>query len=371
MLSGAIFIIILEAEGISLSTIAIAKSGQLLTSMLLVLPSGTIADKYGGKYAIITACIFSIAYYYCLIEPTQKKVIGGEICNGVALAFYTGAFESWLFSLTPQKDALNLHTHLARSRELSYLGIVFGGLIGTFISSHIFLFSLIFMAISLIIFLMVKKREGNSRIQIQEKMKYFIPTFKSLLSERIGFFLLASSFLVGGSMQLIYQFWQPFFFKFPDLNGSKKSLGLIFIAFMLTQYFTSKLIRKYILKSKEQMIYLTGLCWAIASILLLNTLLTENFISSIVSFCLFFGITAVASNLLMAQLGEIVELRLQSTAISILDLLGKSLGAFLLFFGDRITTLSQYSFGWPLLIFVLCPLSFWSIVQRKNYVQLK
>lgn len=366
MLSGAIFIIILEAQGIPLSTISIAKGSQLLTSMLLVLPSGIIADKYGGKYAIITACVFSIAYYYFLIEPTHEKVIIGEICNGVALAFYTGAFESWLFSLTSQKDALNLHTHLARSRELSYLSIVFGGLIGTFISSHIFSSSLILMTGSLIIFLMVKKREENCQIQIQEKTKYFIPAFKSLVSKRIGFFLLASSFLVGGSMQLIYQFWQPFFFKFPDLDGSKQLLGLIFIAFMLTQYFTSKLIRKYVLKSTEQMIYLTGLCWAIASILLLNTILTENFISSIVSFCLFFGMTAAASNLLMAQLGEIVEVRLQSTAISLLDLLGKSLGSSLLFFGDGIVTLSQYSFGWPFLIVAFCPLSLWSIVQRKK-----
>ncbi|MFA6916568.1 MAG: MFS transporter [Parachlamydiales bacterium] len=366
MLSGAIFIIILEDQGITLSTISLAKGGQLLTSMLFVLPSGIIADKYGGKYAILTACIFSIFYYYFLIEPTHEKVIIGEICNGVALAFYTGAYESWLFSLISQKDALNLHTHLARSRELSYLAIVFGGLIGTFISGHIFSSSLILMAGSLIIFLMIKKREENNQIQIQEKTKYFISAFKNLVSKRIGFFLLTSSFLVGGSMQLIYQFWQPFFFKFPDLVDSKQSLGLIFIAFMLTQYFTSKLIRKYVLKSIEQMIYLTGLCWGIASILLLNTILTENFISSIVCFCLFFGMAAVASNLLMAQLGEIVEARLQATAISILDLLGKSLGSSLLIFGDGIVTLSQYSFGWPILIYIFCPLSLWSIVQRKK-----
>lgn len=366
MLSGAIFIIILEAQGILLSTISIAKGSQLLTSMLLVLPSGIIADKYGGKYAIITACIFSIAYYYFLIEPTHEKVIIGEICNGVALAFYTGAFESWLFSLTSQKDALNLHTHLARSRELSYVAIVFGGLIGTFISSDLFSFSLILMVVSLIVFLMIKKRDENCQIQLLEKNKYFIPAFKSLVSKRMGYFLLASSFLIGGSMQLIYQFWQPFFYKFPDVEGSTQSLGLIFIAFMLTQYFTSQLIRKYVLKSTEQMIYLTGLCWAAASLLLLNTVLTENYVSSIASFCLFFGMTAAASNLLMAQLGEIVEVRLQSTAISILDLLGKSLGSSLLFFGDGIVTLSQYSFGWPILIFVFCPLSLWSIVQRKK-----
>lgn len=366
MLSGAIFIIILEAQGIPLSTISIAKGGQLLASMLLVLPSGIIADKYGGKYAIIAACIFSIAYYYFLIEPTHERVIIGEICNGIALAFYTGAFESWLFSLTAQKDSLNLHTHLAQSRELSYLAIVFGGLIGTFVGGHIFSFSLILMAVSLTIFLTVKKREKNNQIQIQGKTKYFIPAFRCLASKRIGFFLLTSSFLIGGSMQLIYQFWQPFFFKFPGVNGSKQSLGLIFIAFMLTQYFTSKLIRKYVLKNTEQMIYLTGLCWIIASISLLNTVHTENYISSIASFCLFFGMTAAASNLLMAQLGEIVDARLQSTAISILDLLGKSLGSSLLFFGDGIVTLSQYNFGWPILIFVFCPLSIWSIVQRKK-----
>jgi len=366
MLSGAIFIILLEAQGIPLSTISTAKGCQLLASMLLVLPSGIIADKYGGKYAIITACIFSIAYYYFLLEPTHEKVIIGEICNGVALAFYTGAFESWLFSLVSQKNALHLHTHLAQSRELSYLAIVFGGLIGTYISGHVFSTSLILMVGSLLFFLIIKQREQNSEVQAQEKTKHFLQAFKSLVSKRIGFFLLASSFLIGGSMQLIYQFWQPFFFKFHEINGSKQSLGVIFIAFMLTQYFTSKLIRNYVLKNVEQMIYLTGLCWAIASILLLSTILAENYILSIVSFCLFFGMTAVASNLLMAQLGEMIEVRLQSTAISILDLLGKSLGVSLLFFGDGIVTLSQYSFGWPILIFVFCPLSVWSIVQRKK-----
>ena len=102
---------------------------------------------------------------------------------------------------------------------------------------------------SLIVFLMIKQREENCEIQAQEKTKYFLHAFKSLVSKRIGFFLLASSFLIGGSMQLIYQFWQPFFFKYPDIDGSKQSLGLIFIAFMLTQYITSKLIRKYVLKN--------------------------------------------------------------------------------------------------------------------------
>lgn len=368
MLSGAVFIIILEAQGIPLSTISVAKGGQLLTSMLLVLPSGIIADKFGGKYAVITACIFSIAYYYFLIEPSHEKVIIGEICNGVALAFYTGAFESWLFSLASQTDVLSLHTQLAQSRELSYLAIIIGGLVGTLMSTHIFLSSLTLMSGSLIIFLMVKKRK-ESCCQIQqteERTKYFLHSFKILVSKKIGIFLLASAFLIGGSMQLIYQFWQPFFFKFPDLEGSKQYLGLIFISFVLTQYFTSKLFRKYVLKNAQQMIYLTGMCWAIASVALLNTILTESFISSAISFCLFFGMMTVASNLLIAQLGEIVEIKLQSTAISILDLLGKSLGSSLLFFGEGIFTLPKYSFGWPILIFVLCPLSFWSIVQRKK-----
>lgn len=366
MLSGAIFIIILESKNISLSTISIAKASQLLVSMLLVLPSGVFADKYGGKNAVIVACIFSSAYYCFLIEPTYKKVIIGEMCNGAALAFYAGAFEAWLFSLCSQKDALNLHTHLARSRELSYLAIVCGGLVGTFVSSHLFSYSLILMVISLIIFFMVKKRGDDGQIQLNEKNKYFIPAFKSLVSKRMGLFLIATSFFLGGSMQLIYQFWQPFFYKFPDLDGSKQSLGLIFIAFMLTQYFTSKFIRKYFLKNTEQMIFLIGLCWAMAAMLLLNTILTQNYLFSIISFCLFFGMTTVASNLLMAQLGEVVEVRLQSTVISILDLLGKMLGSSLLFFGDGIVTLSKYNFGWPILIIIFCPLSFWSIIQRKK-----
>ena len=135
---------------------------------------------------------------------------------------------------------------------------------------------------------------------------------------------------------------------------------------MLTQYFTSKFIRTYILTNANQIIYLIGGCWAIASALILNTILTENFASSIVSFCLFFGMTAVVSNLLMIQLAELVEVRFQSTAISILDLLSKFLGSILLFFGDGFVTLPQYSFGWPILIVVLSVLSGWSIIQRKK-----
>ena len=231
MLSGAVFIIILQAQGIALSTISIAKGGQLFTSMIIALPSGIIADRYGGKYAIITACTFSIAYYYCLMYPTNEKVIIGEICNGIALAFYVGAFESWLFSLTSQKDTLDLHTHLAKSREYSYLAIVLGGLVGTFMSGYIFSLSLILMTSSLIIFLMIKKGENKYSSSNPKKTKYFISTFKLLISKRIGYFLLVASFL-GGSMQLIYQFWQPFFFKFPEINGSSQYFGLIFSAFM-------------------------------------------------------------------------------------------------------------------------------------------
>ncbi len=366
MLSGAIFVIVLENQGINLTTVSIAKGSQLLASMLLVLPSGIIADKYGGKYAIISACIFSMAYFYFLINPTHEKVIIGEICNGIALAFYTGAFESWLFSLVSQKDALNMHTHLAQSREISYLAIVLGGLVGTFISGHIFSSSMFIMGISLIIFLTIKKGEVKELNHSERNANFFISAFQCLTFKKFGIFLLISSFLIGGGMQLIFQFWQPFFYKFSILDGSKQSLGLIFIAFMLTQYFTSKFIRKYVLKRTEQMIYLTGICWALAAILLLNTISTSNIFSAITSFCLFFGMTAAASNLLMAQLAEVVEIKLQSTAISILDLLGKSLGSCLLFFGDGIITPLQYSFGWPILIFIFCPLSLWSIVQRKK-----
>lgn len=366
MLSGAIFIIILEEQGISLSTISFAKGSQLLISMVLSLPCGIFADKYGGKYAVIMASIFSSFYYYLLINATPYKVIIGEIFNGIALAFYIGAFEAWIFSLTPQKDALNLHTRLAKARELSYLGIVFGGLLGTYTTRYVFHYSLIFMIMSIALFLFVPMGKMSKSNANPEKTKYLLPALRELFFKKICIFFLISSFLIGGCMQLIYQFWQPFFLKFSELRESSQFFGYIFISFMLTQYVSSKFIRTYILKNTGQIIFFTGIFWALSAVFLTNTMLTTNLYVAIVSFCIFFGMITVASNLLTSLLGEIFELDLQSTVISILDLLGKSLGSCFLFLGKGVIPLEKYNFGWPLLILVFCPLSIWAIFQRKK-----
>lgn len=366
MLSGAIFIFILKEKGISLSIISFAKGAQLLISMVLALPCGFFADKYGGKYAVVTASIFSLFYYYLLIHPTPHKVMIGEIFNGISLAFYIGAFESWLFSLTPQKDALNLHNHLAKARELSYLGIIFGGFLGTYLANYVFHYSMLLMTVSSILFLFVSKGRVSKSNKSSYKLKCFFNVFRRFCSSGIGAFLLISSFLIGGCMQLIYQFWQPFFLKFSVLGDSNQSFGYIFVAFMFTQYLSSKFVRKYILKKSHQIVLLTGICWALSGLFLANTMLATHLYIAAVSFCIFLGLITVSSNLLTSLIGEIIDSDFQSTAISVLDLMGKILGCSLLFLGKGMLTLEHYNFGWPLLVLFLFFVSIWAIYQRRK-----
>lgn len=360
MISGAIFVVLLREQHISLEIIAIAKGLQLLTSSIFTLPTGMLADKYGGKPSVVLACLFSIIYYTLLLNPSSSSLIVGEICNGIALAFFTGAFENWLFSLTSEKTALNFHKFLAKSREYSYLAVIFGGLIGVFMGDYVFPISLILMCISLTIFLFIRDEKLSKNANL-DRMQYLIYSLKELFSKPSGNFIALTSLLLGGCMQLIYQFWQPFFSKFSD---DKTVLGWIFVSFMLTQFTFSNLFRKFILKRSDQIIPLIGICWTIGAIFLLNTIITHHFLIAIISFCLFLGLINAASNMLMAYLGESLESKFLSTIISFLDLLGKCFASVLLFFADRILT--PFQFGWPFLVISLLCLTLCSFTFRKK-----
>lgn len=365
MFSGAIFFIILMEQGIGLATLSLAKGCQLMVSSILVVPCGVMADRWGGKSAVLIACGFSLIYYLSLIHPTVSKVILGEICNGVALASYIGAFESWIFSLAKEKNAIQLHTHLARTRELSYIAIICGGLVGAWMTNYVFLLSFIFMLCAGLLFLGVKKGYQAQAYETT-KEKYFFTSFQELISKKIGTFFLISSFLVGGGMQLIYQFWQPFFLKFVPLNSSREVFGYIFVAFMLTQYYISRLVRKKFIQHAKQLLPLVGIMWIVAAIVLFGSIVTQDFYIACGCFCIFLGLTTAVGNLLTAYLGSLIDQKLQSTVISILDLAGKSLGTCFLFLGETRFMLSKFNYGWPILGIILFVMAFWVLVQRKK-----
>ncbi len=94
----AVLIIYLTNHGISLSVIALAKSAQLIVSVLFNYPAGLISDRYGNKVTVLLACVAEMIYFGLMLHPSEQSVITGEMFNGLGIALYTGAYEAWIFT---------------------------------------------------------------------------------------------------------------------------------------------------------------------------------------------------------------------------------------------------------------------------------
>lgn len=366
MFSGAVFIIYMFDRSISLQTIAAAKAAQLVASTVLMIPTGVIADCFGRKKAIVGACLFEIVYFTFLLSPSPMRVVLGEICNGIALALYSGAFESWLFSGSDSKHYTQLHHDLARARELSYMGMVVAGFLGSLWIDQIFWLSIIFTCVSSAFF--VNCPETHLALKNVPSLKTLKIAAQQVFSGNVARYIAWTAVFVGGSMQLIYQYWQPFFLK---LNPKANVFyGTIFVCFMSTQFFVSWVVRKY-LKAFSRCFFMTnGLLWILAAIFMSLLLSTKNLVVSVIFFCCFQGIVAAGLNLLTAGLGQDIAKDVQATAMSLLDFLGRILGAVLLVVVTQPWMPSRIQFGWPIFIGLLVVVAGYAFVRsyygRRN-----
>lgn len=98
---GAVLVIYLINKGVALSVISIAKSAQLVTSIIFNYPSGLVADKYGNKLAILLACLSELIYFYLMLNPSNSNVIIGEIFirNTIYCNYFIRRFGRNVFSI--------------------------------------------------------------------------------------------------------------------------------------------------------------------------------------------------------------------------------------------------------------------------------
>ncbi len=213
-LPGAIIVVVILAHGVSLQAFTLAKALQLITSAIVTIPAGMVADRYGRKKALIIACLCQIMYFSLLIEPTSNKVILGEIFNGMGLAFYAGSYEAWLLHLNSKRHDYRFMNNIIRSSEMVFLSIATASIIGALISTYVFIITVIcLILVTLFYYILPEEKAGapeNKEKPLPSHM-IFVSAFRYLLVSNIGKVLLISGVVSIGMMQFIYQYWQPFF----------------------------------------------------------------------------------------------------------------------------------------------------------------
>lgn len=319
---GPVLTVYLLQHGISLTTIALAKAIQLVVSVLFNYPAGKIADKFGKKTSIILSCLFSAIYFALMLMPSDETVILGEIFNGLAIAFYMGAYEAWVFEFKNEKE--NSFSLITRSSEVLLLSSILASIIGALYFQHAIYFSLIFMAIAIPLYLRTPQKPIMSQshsLSFFGELKQFIQS----IDNKLLFFL-----CFGGSMQLIYQLWAVFLGK--DIGIKNEQLGYILGGMFAIQWLFSFISRKVKLNQKPYVNKLVFSGVTFFSLLTIFCFLAEypHWLIA-VSFIIFSGFCGLTMNLYFAQSCQIFSnQRNESSMISLIDTNVRLFGATLL-----------------------------------------
>lgn len=320
---GAVLVIYLLDRGINLSVIAIAKAAQLVISVLFNYPAGLISDKYGNKVTILLACIAELIYFALMLHPSDNNVIIGEMFNGLGIALYAGAYEAWIF--THKKDTEDSFSLVSRSAEMLFIATILSGVIGAIFSQYSLLLSMFFMAISFFAYAFTPEKRKSIAIKENTHTRYsgITKLFRTADINVLNFIV------IGGFMQLLYQFW-PVFFKNSPLDFTQKEVGFVFAGSMIAQWLFTAYARKNNFNKKR---YTTVFCYSGVIVTSLATLISPYFISNIpllvvLFYCLFISFCTLTANYFFSQSCDLYsDSHDESSMISLLDTGARCLGA--------------------------------------------
>ena len=331
---GAILIIYLVNSGIDLSVIALAKSAQLIVSVIFNYPAGVLSDKYGNKITIILACLSEIIYFAFMIHPNNFNVIAGEMFNGLGIALYAGAFEAWLFKFKEEsKNKEDSFSLISRSYEVLFFSTILSGVIGAFYSNLSLYFSMIFMFLSLFSFAFTKTPISKVCGTMQP-----IPPLKNSGNGVVKFFRnfdvnIVIYIVIAGMMQLLYQFW-PVFFKGQPLFFSQKQVGVVFALSMISQWIFTNVSRKVGFNKNKKAVLFCFVGLFLSSLLTISSrYLNFNLYVIVIIYCLFisFGTLSV-SYFFSVSCNIFSNDKDESSMISLLDASSRCFGALCLGF---------------------------------------
>lgn len=362
----AVLAIYLLNKGVSLSVIALAKSAQLVTSVLFNYPAGLFSDRFGNKKTILLACVSEIIYFSLMLEPTDNRVIVGEIFNGLGIALYMGAFEAWLF--TYKNDTEDSFSLISRKSEMLFIATIISGFIGAVFSQYSLWLSIIFMVVSFCVYAVTPDKPvvASSGTAEQPGSGGIISFFKR------ADFNVFSYVIAGGLMQLIFQFW-PVFFKNMPFSYSTKDIGLIFAGSMIAQWLLTRYSRKKNLnKKKHASVYLcAGLFITSLATVILPGFVADNAVMVVFIYFLFISLATLTVNYFFSRGCNIFSgMKNESSMISLLDTSARCFGALCLgivsLSGESSVSIIWSSFPVFVLFIVFCGLIKKSLPARTR-----
>lgn len=124
-----VFVPFMSGLGFSMQQIITLESIFAITMVILEIPTGYFADRFGRKLSLIISAVFSLAGISLLaFATTYGEFILVEILTAIGVSFFSGASEALLYdSLTPEQQ----QQQYKKMQGTMFLTARIGALIGT------------------------------------------------------------------------------------------------------------------------------------------------------------------------------------------------------------------------------------------------
>jgi|GEM_PF-4867201 len=236
--------------GFSATESMILGVGAYLISLLLEIPTGIIADKFGPKISYISgSLLFFVGMLFYLFPPSFWLYAASSVVTAIGIALMSGSLESLIFEYLNETHQTEKYASITSNKQsLFFIGRVIGSIAGAyvFLINPILPFILIGTNHLISGFFVSKiKIAHKAKLEILNKdiLSKALTQIKLVLKENpLSGFLLFAIF----SQTLLtdlYFYTYPVFLK--DLNLNLEFLGYLFAIVSICSALGSQLFKRY------------------------------------------------------------------------------------------------------------------------------
>lgn len=332
----------------SMTLVGVLFFTKSLTTMIMEVPTGYIADRYSRKLSLIIGILFNMLFLFLLIyRPNFYSLIVAEISFGISECLFSGADTAFYYDNFKAENRIEDFNHLVKN--IGFVQSIFlscsffiGSILYSYSAKSVFVVSLIFQVISLLILLTIKEhpytKKDKSRLGVVSEIKIFCST----QNKHIIYILIIYSLILAVFSSLYLQL-------FPIVTTQTVDnyyiYGIIYVVVMMTYGFGAKKGNDNINTLPKALIFLIAILSSAAvftnNVFILLVIIITRFIWGYVNT----GLTIYLNN-------NIVDSAFRSTTFSILNMLINLFSAVFMFL-----------IGWMLdnylglrLFFVVCTL---------------
>lgn len=272
----AMWLIFLYSRGFSIFEIALFEGVFHVTSLLLEIPTGAVADMFGRKTSRILGVLSYFVYIFIIISANSFGLValGFAIC-ALSYVFESGAAEAIIYDTLIELEQEDKFMKFMGTKELifqlsGFAAMLVGGTIALIGYEMNFYVTGGFFLVALIMILSMKEVPIHKKevLSIKEQVKkQFVISFKTVFQNKRLFLLIIVGALMTAPTTTVFFFYQNYF----DLNGVPIYLITIYIglhsgASAIGGVFASRLEKRF---GEKKILYVVPLIISISFWLIL------------------------------------------------------------------------------------------------------